>query len=83
MGISNLEDKLVRGVMRQVLESVYELLFLAGSYGFRPRRGCHDVVRDLYQYLYRNPVQTVIDVDLAKFFNTIDHELLLEMLELQ
>jgi group II intron reverse transcriptase/maturase len=80
LGISNFEDKLVQGVMGQVLESIYEPLFLPGSYGLRPGRGCHDVVRDLHQYLYRNPVQTVIDVDLAKFFDTIDHELLLGML---
>ncbi len=80
LGISNFEDKLVQGVMRQVLESIFEPLFLSGSYGFRPRRGCHDAVRDLHQYLYRNPVQSVIDVDLANFFGKIDHELLLGML---
>ncbi len=80
LGISNFEDKLVQGVMRQVLESIYEPLFLPGSYGFRPGRSCHDAVRDLQHYLYRNPVQKVIDVDLAKFFDTIDHELLLGML---
>jgi len=80
LGISNFEDKLVQGVMRQVLESIYEPLFLSGSYGFRPGRSCHDAVRDLHQYLCRNPVQSVIDVDLAKFFDTIDHELLLGML---
>ena len=80
LGISNFEDKLVQGVMRQVLESIYEPLFLPGSYGFRPGRSCHDAVRDLHQYLCRNPVQSVIDVDLAKFFDTIDHELLLGML---
>ena len=80
LGISNFEDKLVQGVMRQVLESIYEPLFLSGSYGFRPGRSCHDAVRDLEQYLCRNPVQSVIDVDLAKFFDTIDHELLLGIL---
>ena len=80
LGISNFEDKLVQGVMRQVLESIYEPLFLPGSYGFRPGRCCHDAVRDLEQYLCRNPVQSVIDVDLARFFDSIDHELLLEML---
>jgi group II intron reverse transcriptase/maturase len=80
LGISNFEDKLVQGMMRQVLESIYEPLFLPGSYGFRPGRSCHDAVRDLHQYLYRNPVQSIIDVDLAKFFDTIDHELLLGML---
>ncbi|MFL7870380.1 MAG: group II intron reverse transcriptase/maturase [Anaerolineales bacterium] len=80
LGISNFEDKLVQGMMRQVLESIYEPLFLPGSYGFRPGRSCHDAIRDLHQYLYRNPVQSIIDVDLAKFFDTIDHELLLGML---
>jgi len=80
LGISNFEDKLVQGVTRQVLESIYEPLFLPGSYGFRPGRSCHDAIRDLLDHLYRNPVQTVIDVDLAKFFDTIDHELLLGML---
>ena len=66
--------------MHQVLESIYEPLFLPGSYGFRPGRSCHNAIRDLLDHLYRNPVQTVIDVDLAKFFDTIDHELLLGML---
>jgi RNA-directed DNA polymerase len=85
LGISNFEDKLVQGVTRQVLESIYEPLFLPGSYGFRPGRSCHDAVRDLQQHLYRNPVQAVIDVDLAKYFDgqailTIDQELLLGML---
>jgi len=80
LGISNFEDKLVQGVTRHVLESIYEPLFLPGSYGFRPGRSCHDAIRDLLDHLYRNPVQTVIDVDLAKFFDTIDHELLLGML---
>jgi RNA-directed DNA polymerase len=80
LGISNFEDKLVQGVTRQVLESIYEPLFLPGSYGFRPGRSCHDAIRDLLDHLYRNSVQTVIDVDLAKFFDTIDHELLLGML---
>ena len=80
LGISNFEDKLVQGMMRQVLESIYEPLFLPGSYGFRPGRSCHDAIRDLEQHLYRHPVQTVIDVDLAKFFDTIDQELLLGML---
>jgi len=66
--------------MRQVPESIYEPLFLSRSYGFRPGRSCPDAVRDLEQYPCRKPVQSVIDVDLAKFFDTIDHELLLGIL---
>ena len=58
LGISNFEDKLVQGVMHQVLESIYEPLFLPGSYGFRPGRSCHNAIRDLLDHLYRNPVQS-------------------------
>ena len=80
LGISNFEDKLVQCMMHKVLESIYEPLFLNCSYGFRPGRGCHDAVRALHQYLYRHEVDTIIDVDLACFFDTIDHKKLLAML---
>ena len=80
LGIGNFEDKLVQGVMRQVLESVYEPVFLDCSYGFRPGRGCHDAIRALHKHLFWNEVEAVIDVDLAGFFDSIDHKLLLSML---
>ena len=79
LGISNVEDKLVQAMMHRVLEAIYEPLFRACSYGFRPGRGAHDAVRALHQHLYRNEVQSVIDVDLAGFFDSIDHSLLVEM----
>lgn len=81
LGISNFEDKLVQKMMQKVLESIYEPLFLDCSFGFRPKRGCHDAIRALHQHLYRYEVQTVLDVDLANFFGTIDHSLLLDVLK--
>ena len=80
LGISNLEDKIVQGMMHKVLEAVYEPLFLDCSYGFRPGRSAHDAVRDLHRHLYSHRVSTVIDVDLARYFNSIDQQLLLEMI---
>jgi RNA-directed DNA polymerase len=80
LGISNFEDKLVQGVVHRVLESIYEPLFLDCSYGFRPGRSCHDAIKALHQHLYRYEVETVIDIDLAKFFDTIDKGLLLKIL---
>lgn len=80
LGISNFEDKLVQKMMHKVLESMYEPLFLNCSYGFRPRRGCHDAIRALHQHLYANEVETVIDVDLANFFGTADHKIMEEIL---
>jgi retron-type reverse transcriptase len=78
LGISVLEDKIVQKMMQKVLESIYEPLFLECSYGFRPGRGCHDAIKALYQHLYQNDTQVIIDVDLANFFGTIDQPLLIE-----
>jgi len=79
LGISNLEDKIVQGMMHKVLAAIYEPLFLECSYGFRPGRSAHDAVRDLHRHLYSHRVSTVIDVDLSRYFDSIDQQLLLEM----
>jgi len=80
LGVSNLEDKLVQRMVQQVLSSIYEPLFLDCSYGFRPGRGCHDAIKALRSHLFWSPVKVVIDVDLANFFGTIDHQILMELL---
>ena len=80
LGISNFEDKIVQKMTQKVLESIYEPIFLDNSYGFRPGRGCHDAVRALTNYLFRNEVEKVIDVDISNFFGTIDIKVLSEIL---
>ena len=83
LGISNFEDKLVQKMMQQVLESIYEPIFLDCSYGFRPGKGCHDAIRELRNHLYKRPISTVIDVDLANFFNSINHKELESILRIK
>ncbi len=73
LGICNFEDKIVQKMMQKVLESIYDPLFLNASYGFRSGRGCHDAVKALRQHLFQMNVQTIIDIDFANFFGTIDH----------
>jgi group II intron reverse transcriptase/maturase len=80
LGISNLEDKIVQKMMHKVLESIYEPIFLEGSHGFRPGRSCHTAIQSLLDHLYKNNIQTVIDIDLKNFFGTIDHKILEEIL---
>lgn len=80
LGISNVEDKIVQKMMQRILESIYEPLFLKCSYGFRRGIGCHDAIKDMHDHLYRNQVETVIDIDLANYFGTIDRKLLEGML---
>ena len=50
------------------------------SYGFRPKRGCHDAIQDLHNHLYRHEIESVIDVDLANFFGTIKPKVVDEIL---
>ena len=81
LGIGNFEDKIVQRMMQKVLESVYEPLFLNCSYGFRTGIGCHDAIKDLRDHLYKQEeVSTVIDIDLANFFGTIDHKEVINIL---
>ena len=83
LGISNFEDKLVQKRMQDILESIYEPLFYDFSYGFRPKRSCHDAVKDLRNHLYKEEVEVVIDVDLANFFGKIDHQIVKDMLSMK
>ena len=69
LGISGFEDKIVQKMMQQILESIYEPIFLSCSYGFRPGKGCHDAIKDLQHHLYASEIQTVIDIDLKNFFD--------------
>lgn len=81
LGISNLEDKIVQKMTQKVLESIYEPLFLECSHGFRPGRSCHTAIQSLIDHLYRNEIQTVIDIDLKNFFGTIEHQLMEDLLK--
>ena len=80
LGIANLEDKIVQSMMRKVLEAIYEPLFLECSYGFRPNKGCHDAVRAMREFLFKNDTEIIIDIDLENYFGTIRHDILESLL---
>lgn len=81
LGISNFEDKIVQKRFQEVLEGIYEPLFYNNSYGFRPKRSCHDAIKALHQHLYSHSIKVVIDLDLSNYFGSIDHEHLMVLLE--
>lgn len=83
LGISNFEDKLVQKSIQEIVESIYEPLFVDNSYGFRPKKSCHDAIKDLMKHLYKKEMEVVIDVDLANFFGKIDHKILKDMLHMK
>ena len=77
LGIAALEDKIVQSALVSVLNAVYEEDFLGFSYGFRPGRGQHDALDALAVGVDRAKVNWVVDADIERFFDTVDHDWLL------
>jgi len=81
LGIPTLEDKLVQGVTKQVLEQVYETDFCGFSYGCRPKRSPHRALDALVVGIQRMKVSWVLDADICGFFDAIDHDCLMSLVE--
>jgi group II intron reverse transcriptase/maturase len=81
LGIPAYEDKLVQGVMADILTAVYEPKFKEFSYGFRPNRDCHKAIFALDSIIMRDSVNYVVDVDIKGFFDNVNHEWLIKFLE--
>jgi len=81
LGIPTYEDKILQRAVLLVLEPVYETDFLDVSHGFRPGRGAHGALESLWQQEMDMKCGWIVDVDLRKFFDTIDHGHLRELLK--
>ena len=78
--VACVEDKIVQRAIVMILERIYEVDFCDTSYGYRPRRSCHQALADLGQTITRGRVNWVLDADIAGFFNHVCHEQLVELL---
>jgi group II intron reverse transcriptase/maturase len=81
IGIPTFEDKVLQRAVVLVLESIYEQGFHDFSYGFRPRKNQHQALERLRDGLMENGGGWVIDLDIRKFFDTLDHAVLREILD--
>ncbi len=79
IGIPVLEDKIVQGAVSEVLSAIYEVDFLGFSYGFRPGRSPHHALQSLNAALIKRKINWVLDADVRRFFDSVDHEWLLRM----
>lgn len=77
LGIPTVRDRVTQAAVRHVLEPILERKFAAHSYGFRPGRGCKDALRRV-DALVKKGFRHTVDVDLKSYFDTIDHQLLLD-----
>jgi group II intron reverse transcriptase/maturase len=79
IGIPALEDKIVQGAVTEILSAIYEVDFLGFSYGFRPGRSPHQALQALNAALIKRKINWVLDADVRRFFDSVDHEWLLRM----
>jgi len=81
LGILVIEDKVVQMGIKKILEAIYEVDFQDVSYGFRPNRNCHQALNVVDKAIMTKPTNWVVDMDIEKFFDTIDHNKLMECLK--
>jgi len=80
LGLPAISDKLVQTGVKVILETIYEQDFLPCSYGYRPRTGAINALEDLYQELRNGRYHYIVEADIRGYFDNIDHEILVEML---
>ena len=81
LGIPTVEDKLVQLMLKKILEAIYEPDFEEFSYGFRPNRSCLTAVNRLNKEMMTKPINYIVEVDVRKFFDTVNHYWLQRCLE--
>jgi RNA-directed DNA polymerase len=82
LGIPNVVDRVVQQAVLQILEPIFDPTFHPSSHGFRPNRGAHTAIAEAKGYLAAG-YQTVVDFDLAKFFDRVHHQRLLARIALR
>jgi RNA-directed DNA polymerase len=79
LGIPTVLDRVIQQAILQILEPIYEPKFSNSSYGFRPNRSAQMALRQAREYL-RDGYKYVVDMDLEKFFDRVNHDILMERL---
>src|SRR4028118_1827797 len=79
LGIPTMKDRALQALVKLALEPEWEARFEPNSHGFRPGRSCHDSVEAIFNAIRYKP-KYVLDADIAKCFDRIDHEALLNKL---
>ena len=80
VGIPTVEDKIVQLGIKKILDSIYEQDFIDISYGFRVGIGAHEALDALDKAIVTRPTNYIVDMDIEKFFDSIDHKWMMEFL---
>src|ERR1700689_4435822 len=77
LSIPTIRDRVVQGALKLILEPIFEADFQAGSFGYRPKRTAHEAVARVARAIVEEKTR-IIDLDLASYFDNVQHSLLLE-----
>jgi group II intron reverse transcriptase/maturase len=78
LGIPAVRDRVVQQALLNILEPVFEPHFHPSSYAYRPGRSCHDAIAKVAMFAREYDLSWVVDLDLSKCFDTLDHNLIVE-----
>lgn len=79
LGIPTVTDRMIQQAIAQQLSPIFEPKFSNNSYGFRPRRNAHQAIRKAQEYMNKG-YTWVVDIDLAKYFDTVNHDKLMYLI---
>ena len=79
LGIPTVTDRVVQQAIAQVLTPIFDPTFSESSFGFRPGRNAHQAIRQVQAHV-RDGYRVAVDIDLAKFFDTVNHDVLMNLL---
>jgi group II intron reverse transcriptase/maturase len=83
LGIPTVEDRLLQASVARILHAIYEADFPACSYGYRPGRNPHQALAEIRRIILTEPIQWIYEADIRSFFDNLDHEWLMKMVELR
>jgi group II intron reverse transcriptase/maturase len=83
LGLPAIEDKIVQKGIARILEAIYEADFMDCSYGFRPRRSCHQALKALNDTIMFKPISYVIEADIKGFFDNVSHDWMMKFLQVR
>lgn len=78
LGLPTVRDKVVQQATKQILEPIFEKDFHPSSYGYRPNKSCEKAIAKAEMFMSQYNLKYVLDMDLSKCFDTLDHEIIIQ-----